>query len=60
MKNDLCSFLKNKKIDENFNYLLKNALSTLYLGNSVKDTIKASCHLSVYCEEPINIIELEK
>lgn len=36
------------------------ALSALYLGNSVKDSIKAACHLSVYCEEPINIIEVEK
>ena len=36
------------------------ALSALYLGNSVKDAIKASCHLSVYCEEPINIIEVDK
>ena len=36
------------------------ALSALYLGNSVKEAIKASCHLSVYCEEPINIIEVEK
>jgi ATP-dependent protease HslVU (ClpYQ) peptidase subunit len=36
------------------------ALSALYLGNSVEESIKASCHLSVYCEEPINIIEIEK
>jgi ATP-dependent protease HslVU (ClpYQ) peptidase subunit len=36
------------------------ALSALYLGNSVKEAIKASCHLSVYCEEPINIIEVGK
>ena len=36
------------------------ALSALYLGNSVKDSIKAACHLSVYCEEPINIFEVEK
>jgi ATP-dependent protease HslVU (ClpYQ) peptidase subunit len=36
------------------------ALSALYLGKSVKDSIKAACHLSVYCEEPINIIEVEK
>lgn len=36
------------------------ALAALYLGNSVKEAIKASCHLSVYCEEPINIIEIEK
>ena len=36
------------------------ALSALYLGKSVKDSIKAAYHLSVYCEEPINIIEVEK
>jgi ATP-dependent protease HslVU (ClpYQ) peptidase subunit len=36
------------------------ALSALYLGNSVEESIKAACHLSVYCEEPINIIEVEK
>jgi len=36
------------------------ALSALYLGNSVKESIKAACHLSVFCEEPINIIEVEK
>lgn len=36
------------------------ALSALYLGNSVKESIKAACHLSVYCEEPINIFEIKK
>jgi hypothetical protein len=36
------------------------ALAALYLGNSVKEAIKAACHLSVYCEEPVNIIEIEK
>jgi ATP-dependent protease HslVU (ClpYQ) peptidase subunit len=36
------------------------SLAALYLGNSVKDSIKAACHLSVYCEEPINIFEVEK
>lgn len=36
------------------------ALSALYLGNSVKESIKAACHLSVFCEEPINIIEAKK
>lgn len=36
------------------------ALSALYLGNSVNDSIKAACHLSIYCEEPINIMEVEK
>jgi ATP-dependent protease HslVU (ClpYQ) peptidase subunit len=36
------------------------ALASLYLGNSVKDSIKAACHLSVYCEEPINIFKIKK
>lgn len=36
------------------------ALSALYLGNSVEESIRAACHLSVYCEEPINIIEVNK
>jgi ATP-dependent protease HslVU (ClpYQ) peptidase subunit len=36
------------------------ALAALYLGNSVKESIKAACHLSVLCEEPINIFEIEK
>jgi ATP-dependent protease HslVU (ClpYQ) peptidase subunit len=36
------------------------ALSALYLGNSVRDSIKAACHLSIYCEEPINIMEVDK
>jgi ATP-dependent protease HslVU (ClpYQ) peptidase subunit len=34
-------------------------LATLYLGCSVKESIKAACHLSVYCEEPINIIKID-
>jgi len=36
------------------------SLAALYLGNSVKESIKAACHLSIYCEEPINIMEIEK
>ncbi len=36
------------------------SLSALYLGNSVEESIKAACHLSVYCEEPVNIIEVKK
>ena len=36
------------------------ALSALYLGKSCRDSIKASCHLSVYCEEPINMFEVKK
>ena len=36
------------------------SLAALYLGNSVKESIKAACHLSIYCEEPINIVEVKK
>jgi|SRR5690606_25937604 len=36
------------------------ALAALYLGNSVEYAIKAACHLSVYCEEPINLISVSK
>ncbi len=36
------------------------ALSALYLGKSCKDAIKAACHLSVYCEEPINMFKVKK
>jgi ATP-dependent protease HslVU (ClpYQ) peptidase subunit len=35
------------------------ALSALYLGSSVEDAIKTACHLSIMCEEPVNIIEIE-
>ena len=35
------------------------ALAALYLGSSVKDAIKTACHLSILCEEPINLIEIE-
>jgi len=36
------------------------ALAALYLGSSVEDAIKTSCHLSILCEEPVNIITIEK
>jgi len=36
------------------------ALAALYLGSSVHDAIKTSCHLSILCEEPINIITVNK
>ena len=36
------------------------SLAALYLGNSVKESIKAACHLSIYCDEPINIMEIKK
>ncbi len=36
------------------------ALAALYLGSSVSDAIKTACHLSILCEEPINIITVNK
>jgi ATP-dependent protease HslVU (ClpYQ) peptidase subunit len=36
------------------------ALPCLALGHSVEVAIEMACHLSIYCEEPINIIEVEK
>ena len=36
------------------------ALAALYMGSSVSDAIKTACHLSILCEEPINIIEIKK
>ena len=35
------------------------ALAALYMGSSVHDSIKTACHLSILCEEPINIITVE-
>lgn len=36
------------------------ALAALYLGSSVKEAIEAACHLSIFCERPVNVIELRK
>ena len=36
------------------------ALSALYLDKSCKESIKAACHLSVYCEEPINMYKVNR
>ena len=36
------------------------ALAALYLGSSVSDAIKTACHSSILCEEPINIITVNK
>jgi ATP-dependent protease HslVU (ClpYQ) peptidase subunit len=36
------------------------ALAALYLGSTVEDAIKTSCHLSILCEEPVNLIEVKK
>ena len=36
------------------------ALTALYLGAGVKEAIKAACQLSIFCEEPINLVEVKK
>lgn len=36
------------------------ALAALYLGSSVEDAIKTACHLSILCEEPVNLITVSK
>lgn len=36
------------------------ALSALYLGNSVEKAVEAACELSIFCEQPINIMEVNK
>lgn len=36
------------------------ALAALYLGSTVEKAIKTACHLSILCEEPINIVEVKK
>lgn len=36
------------------------ALSALYLGASVQEAIEAACHLSIFCEKPINVMEIKK
>ncbi len=36
------------------------ALSALYLGGTVKEAIETACHLSIFCEKPINIMEMKK
>jgi hypothetical protein len=36
------------------------ALTALYLGLSVKEAIEAACDLSIFCEKPVNVIELKK
>lgn len=35
------------------------ALSALYIGMPVRTAIETACHLSIYCEKPINIIEIK-
>ncbi len=36
------------------------ALAALYLGNSAHDAVKVACELSIYCEEPIQVISKTK
>jgi ATP-dependent protease HslVU (ClpYQ) peptidase subunit len=36
------------------------ALAALYLGASVKEAIEVACHLSIFCEKPVNVIEMKK
>jgi len=36
------------------------ALAALYLGSSVREAVQAACHLSIFCEEPVNVIELKQ
>lgn len=36
------------------------ALTALYLGADVSKAIKAACHLSIFCEEPINVIRINR
>lgn len=35
------------------------ALSALFLGSSVEKAIEVACELSIYCEKPINVIEVD-
>jgi len=35
------------------------ALAALYNGCDVKKAIETACHLSIYCEKPINIIKIK-
>ncbi len=36
------------------------ALAALYLGANVKKAIETACHLSIWCEKPVNVIEIKK
>jgi ATP-dependent protease HslVU (ClpYQ) peptidase subunit len=35
------------------------ALATLYLGNDVETAVKTACELSIYCELPVKVYEME-
>jgi len=36
------------------------ALAALYLGHSAQKAVKTACELSIYCEEPIQIIKVKR
>lgn len=36
------------------------ALASMYHGKTVKEAIECACELSIYCEKPVNIIEIKK
>lgn len=36
------------------------AQTALHLGKTVKEGIEVACELSIYCEKPVNIIEIKK
>ena len=36
------------------------ALPCLALGHDVKTAIEMSCHFSIYCEKPVNLLEIKK
>ena len=44
--------LKYEAIGAGMNF----ALAALYLDNSAKDAVKVACELSIFCEEPIQVI----
>jgi len=70
-KTEFLVVFKNKVFDF-FNYNVREvkkyeaigagmdyALTALYLEKSVAEAIEVSCELSIYCEKPINIIEVK-
>lgn len=36
------------------------ALAALYLGSSVEKSIETACELSIFCEQPINLMEVRR
>ena len=39
---------------------LDYALAALYLGHTVEDSVKTACELSVYCEQPIIYMTMDR